>query len=291
MNTDQILIVGPGRMGLAIGTALAGAGAVRRLIYYGRAVGPPPHPLFPSGTMRAEYRIGPQPVPPEIRAVILAVPDGQIADVAQALAQMGPAPAGCVALHLAGAVSTEPLSPLHAVGYAVGSLHPLQSVADPWTGGERLIGSAFALGGEPAALATARRIVAALGGRPLVIPANQRPNYHAAAVFASNYLVTLAATAVRILREVGVDEADALPAILPLMRGTLDNLQDLGLASALTGPIARGDLETVRAHLARLSPPDRALYCALGRETLQLAFAAGLDARRAAELNALLSAE
>lgn len=289
--TDQILIVGPGRMGLAMGTALTAAGAVRRLIYYGRDVEPPPHPLFTSETVRAEYRIGPQPVPEETRAVILAVPDSQIAEVAQGLAQMGPAPTGCVALHLAGAISTEPLTPLHAVGYAVGSLHPLQTVADPWTGGDRLVGSAFALGGEPAALATARRLVAALGGRPLVIPSNQRPSYHAAAVFASNYLVTLAATAVRILREVGVDEADALPAILPLMRGTLDNLEDLGLASALTGPIARGDIDTVRTHLARLSPNDRVLYCALGRETLQLALAAGLDSRRAAELNALLAAE
>src|SRR5690606_24287151 len=107
-----------------------------------------------------------------------------------------------------------------------------------------------------------------------------RPNYHAAAVFASNYLVTLAATAVRILREIGVPEEDALPALIPLMRGTLDNLEDLGLASALTGPIARGDLDTVRTHLARLSPDDRALYCALGRETLQLALAAGLDPGR-----------
>lgn len=278
-------------MGLAIGAALAGAGAVRRLVYFGRDVEPPPHPLFSTGTLRAEYLIGPQPVPEGTRVVILAVPDGQIADVAQALAHMGPAPTGCVALHLAGAVSTEPLSPLHAVGYSVGSLHPLQTVADPWTGGDRLVGAAYALGGEPTALAVARRLVTALGGRPLVIPANQRPSYHAAAVFASNYLVTLAATAVRILREVGVDEADALPAILPLMRGTLDNLEDLGLASALTGPIARGDVDTVRSHLARLSPPERALYCALGRETLQLAFAAGLDAARAAEIESLLSAE
>jgi len=288
---DQIVIVGPGRMGLAFGAALAAAGAVRRLSFYGRDAEPPPHPLFASRTTAVEYRVGPQPLPPDTRAVILAVPDSQIANVAQQLAQLGDAPAGCVALHLAGAVSTDPLAPLHAVGYAVGSLHPLQSVADPWSGSDRLMGAAFALGGEPEALAVARRIVAALRGRPLVVPASQRPNYHAAAVVASNYLVTLAATAVRMLREIGVAEEDALPAILPLMRGTLDNLEHLGLASALTGPIARGDLDTVRAHLARLSPTDRVLYCALGRETLRLALAAGLDAGRAAELNELLAAE
>jgi predicted short-subunit dehydrogenase-like oxidoreductase (DUF2520 family) len=278
-------------MGLAVGAALAGAGAVRRLIYFGRDLEPPPHPLFNSKKIETDYRIGPQAVPHGTKVVLLAVPDDQIADVAQVLAQMGPAPEGCVALHLAGAISTEPLAPLHAVGYAVGSLHPLQAVADPWTGGDRLVGSAFALGGEPVALAMARRLVNALGGRALVIPASQRANYHAAAVVASNYLVTLAATAVRMLREVGVDEADALPAIIPLMRGTLDNLEDLGLASALTGPIARGDIDTVRTHLARLSPENRALYCALGRETLQLAAAAGLDAGRVAEMKALLSVD
>lgn len=288
---DQIVIVGPGRMGLAVGAALAASGSVRRLSFYGRDAEPPPHPLFTSKSTEVDYRVGPQPLPPETRVVILAVPDGQIANVAQQIAQLGEAPPGCVALHLAGAVSTDPLAPLHAVGYAVGSLHPLQSVADPWTGSDRLMGAAFALGGEPEALVVARRIVAALGGRPLVVPVSQRPNYHAAAVFASNYLVTLAATAVRILREIGVPEEDALPALIPLMRGTLDNLEDLGLASALTGPIARGDLDTVRTHLARLSPDDRALYCALGRETLQLALAAGLDPGRAAEIDELLAAE
>ena len=84
---------------------------------------------------------------------------------------------------------------------------------------------------------------------------------------------------------------EALPAILPLVRGTLDNLEHLGISAALTGPIARGDVDTVRRHLARLSPRERTLYSALGLEALELAKAAGLDARRAAELEALLSFE
>lgn len=288
---DQIAIVGPGRMGLAMGAALAASGQIRRLTFFGRDDEPPPHPLFASRSIEVDYQIGTGPVPAETGVVIIAVPDDRIGDVAQLVASYGEAPAGCVALHLAGAVSTDPLSPLHAVGYSVGSLHPLQSVADPWSGGDRLVGAAYAICGEPEAMTVARRIVAALGGRPLVVPASQRPAYHAAAVLASNYLVTLAATAVRILREIGIDEEDALPAILPLMRGTLDNLEDLGLASALTGPIARGDIDTVRTHLARLSPSERALYSALGRETVQLSLAAGLDPVRAEELIALLTAE
>jgi len=75
------------------------------------------------------------------------------------------------------------------------------------------------------------------------------------------------------------------------MRGTLENVEHLGLSMALTGPIARGDVDTVRLHLSRLSPEDRSLYCRLGLETLRIAVAAGLDAERAAELESLLAAD
>jgi len=286
--SDQVVIVGPGRMGLAMGAALTQVGAVRRLVFFGRELEPPPHPLFDAGAHVAEYRIGPGPVPEGTTIVLVAVPDDRIAEVAQSLARAGQAPPGCVALHLSGALSTDALAPLHAAGYPVGSLHPLQAVADPWSGGDRLIGSAFAIAGEPPAMAAGRRLIYALQGRALVVPPTLRPHYHAAAVFASNYLVALVAAAARLLGYAGVGEGDALPALLPLIRGTLDNLEHLGPAAALTGPIARGDVDTVRLHLARLSPDDRALYCALGREALRLARVAGLDPGRAAELDAIL---
>lgn len=289
--SERVVVVGPGRMGLALGAALARSGEVRRLTFVGRDVDPPPHPLFDSRDPAVEYRIAPQPAPPETTVVVLAVPDDRLAEAARTLAAAGRAPAGCAALHLAGALTTDVLSPLHAAGFAVGSMHPLQTVADPWSGGDRLVGAAYAIAGEPAAMAAARRLVQALRGRPLVVPPSLRPLYHAAAVFASNYFLALVTTAERLLREAGVPEADALPAILPLVRGTLANLEHLGVSAALTGPIARGDIDTVRLHLARLSPAERSLYSALGLEALRLARAAGLDARRAAELEALLSFE
>src|SRR5690606_32099544 len=133
--------------------------------------------------------------------------------------------------------------------YSIGSMHPLMAVADPWLAGERLIGAAFAITGEPAAIAAARRVVSALGGVPLMIPATQRPMYHAAAVVASNYLVALTGLAVRMLGEAGIEEDDAVRALLPLLRGTLDNIGQLGVRAAVTGPIARGDVDTVRLHL------------------------------------------
>lgn len=285
--SENIAIVGPGRMGLALGAALKKADAVERLVYYGRAMEPPPHPLF-DGTDAAEYRIGPHPMPPGTSVVILAVPDARLAEVAYDVGSQGPAPPGCVALHLAGALSTEVLAPLHAQGYAVGSMHPLQAVADPWHASDRLMGIAFALAGEPAAIAAGKRLVSALHGLPLIIPPSKRQIYHASAVVASNYLISLIGFAVRLMMETGASEADAVAALLPLVHGTLENLEKLGLSASLTGPIARGDADTVRLHLARLSDSDRALYCALGRELLRLARGAGLDSKKAEELESLL---
>ncbi|HLU24639.1 MAG TPA: Rossmann-like and DUF2520 domain-containing protein [Longimicrobiales bacterium] len=289
--SERIVIIGPGRMGLALGSALVRSGITETLTFYGRSLEPPPHPLFEPEHGSAEYRFGIPPLPAETTVVILAVPDGALAEVAHELAALGRAPAGCAALHLAGALSADVLAPLHAVGYAVGSMHPYQTVADPWSSGDRLIGAAYGLGGDPAAMAAARRLVSALRGIPLVVPPAARPVYHASAVFASNYLIALVAVVVRLLGQVGLDEATAAAAALPLIRGTLDNLDHLGVAAALTGPIVRGDVDTVRLHLQRLSGHDRALYCALGRETLQLARAMGLDQDRAAAIESLLNSE
>jgi predicted short-subunit dehydrogenase-like oxidoreductase (DUF2520 family) len=284
---ENVVIVGAGRMGLALGAALKQVSAVEHLTFLGRAMEPPPHPLF-DGEDAAEYRYGAQPVPSGTTILILAVPDSALAEVAYDLSRAGEGPPGCVALHLAGALSTEALAPLHSVGYPVGSVHPLQAIADPWHSGDRLIGAAYALAGEPAAITAGRRLVNALEGIPLVIPPHMRPIYHAAAVVASNYLIGLLAFAVRLMMEAGVSESDSIEALIPLMRGTLENLDHLGVAHALTGPIPRGDADTIRLHLTRLSEPDRKLYCGLGLELLRVARAAGLDPEKADNLEMLL---
>ncbi len=295
--SENVVIIGPGRMGLALGAALRQARAVERLLYMGRALEPPPHPLFDrsdpddDSSSGAEYRVGPGPIPSGTTVLILAVPDSALGDVAFDVSQAGAAPGGCAAFHLSGALSTDVLAPLHNAGYAVGSLHPLQTVADPWLSGDRLIGCAFAIAGETAALNTARRLVSELSGIPLVVPPSLRPVYHAAAVVASNYLIALLAVAARMLEEASVEPSQVLPALLPLARGTLDNLEHLGIAAALTGPIPRGDVDTIRLHLARLSPEHRALYSGLGVELLRLARDAGLDERRATEIELLLTSD
>ena len=284
--SDRLAVIGTGRMGLALGGALHQAGVLDGVAFFGRSPEPPPHPLFDDSAVI--YRMGVGPSPEETTILVLAVPDDVLHSVANEVARAGPAPGPCVALHLSGALSTDVLAPLHTAGYLVGSLHPLQTVADPWSGTDRLRGCAYAIAGEPAAITAARRIVAALEGRPLLIPPTLRPLYHAAAVFASNYVLAASAVMARTLAEAGIDEEDAIAAALPLMRGTIDNIEQLGLGAALTGPVARGDVDTVRLHTARLSPRERRLYSALGLETVQLARAVGLDPDRAEAIESVL---
>jgi predicted short-subunit dehydrogenase-like oxidoreductase (DUF2520 family) len=283
---DRIFLVGTGRMGLALGTALLRSGAARRVAYASRSAERPASPLLeePGATWTGEAD-----APPDgTTVVLLAVPDDALPAVSARLATRA-APAGAAALHLSGALTAAVLEPLHEAGYAVGTLHPLQTVADPETGVERLRGCAFAIGGEPAALGAARRLIADLADQILVVPPGSRPLYHAAAVIASNYLVAILHLAARQLAPVGLDERDAVRALLPLVRGTLENVEDLGIPAALTGPIARGDADTVRLHLGRLSPEDRLLYCGLGREALRVAARAGLAQDRVERLAELLS--
>ncbi len=283
---DRLFIVGPGKMGLALGDALLRCGAAVRITFAGRSETHPWAQVF--GDPRVEWA-GPVGRPPgDATVALLAVPDDALPEVADRLARYA-APPGCAALHLSRALTAPVLEPLYSAGYSVGTLHPLQTVADAETGALRLRDCAYAIGGEPEALAAARRLVADLADQILEVPPLARPAYHAAAVIASNYLISLLALAVRQLEALALDESAAVRALLPLVRGTLENVETLGLPDALTGPIARGDADTVRLHLARLSPEDRHLYCALGREALRVALGAGLPEDRAEQIAALLS--
>ena len=288
LMADRVVFVGPGRTGLALGYAMHQAGALNSLTYYGRRPERPAHPLFIEG--HARYCFGLERPAPDTTAVFLTVPDDVLPTMAHALSGQGAAPEGCAAFHCSGTLSTDVLAPLHALGYHVGSLHPLQALGHPVSSAERLVGSWFAISGEPEAAAVARRLVAELDGTPLTIPVSRRPLYHASAVVVSNYLPVLLAMAARLLVHAGVREEDAVPALIPLVRGTIENIAELGLATALTGPIARGDAETVRLHLRALPEREASLYTALGREAVDLAEARGLAADSVAMLRELFDA-
>lgn len=286
-DPEHLFFVGPGRAGLAVGHALWQTDRVASLTYCGRRPEPPAHPLFTQGTAR--YVFGLEQPGLRTTAVFLAVPDDILPEMAHTLAGQGPAPVHCAAFHLSGALSTDILAPLHSQGYSVGSMHPLQTLAHPVTGAARLRGSAFAVTGEPGAVQTARRLLGYLDASALTVPVAGRPLYHAAATVVANYIPTLLAMGGRLLVEAGVDEDDAVGALLPLARGALDNVEEFGLLEALTGPVVRGDLETVRLHLRAMEPREREVYRTLGRELIVLARARGLDDEVARELERMLA--
>lgn len=281
---ERLAFVGPGRVGLALGNAIVLSGQPVELVYFGRRPEPPSHPLFIEG--RAEYRHGVERPDEGTTAVFLTIPDAVLPELAFALAGRGIAPSGCCAFHCSGALGADPLAPLHHRGYSVGTLHPLQAVASTRADGDRFEGTFFAISGEPGALRLGRRLVGSLGGTAMTVPTSGRPLYHAAAVMASNYLVVLLEKATEWLCRAGASHEEAGAALAALARGSLENISELGPRPALTGPISRGDVETVELHLRALDPEDAALYVALGLRTLELV-RVELDPEAAARLDEL----
>ncbi len=204
--------------------------------------------------------------------VVLTVPDDAVADVAASLAgRLDPA-GSPVVLHCAGALDSSILLPSGAA--AVGTLHPVQTVPgpDPEADAASLFGAWAGVEGDPAAVAVASELATAAGLRPVELTAESKPLWHAAAVLACNDLVALLHVADRLLvGAAGVPEG--VQVLLPLVRKTLDNVQDKGLAASLTGPVARGDSGTVARHLQALAPhPEaRAVYEALDAAARDLA--------------------
>lgn len=219
--------------------------------------------------------------------MLVATPDAAIGEAARVLAGMDAVREHHVVLHLSGLLDRDALSPLRACGAALGSLHPLQAVASVETAVERLRGAYAAVEGDQRAVEAATRLARQLGMHPVPVPSAAKAGYHAAATMASNYAVVLFDLARGIAERAGVPAAAAAEMYIPLLRGTVENLQ-MGAATALTGAIRRGDATTVRAHLAILTAGERRLYAGLGLEALRLARAAGLSEAAAAEVGAAL---
>jgi len=218
--------------------------------------------------------------------VLLAVPDRAIPMVSIQVASGGALRRDAVVAHLSGALPAGVLAGIHAAGGWKGSLHPLQSFADVETAVTTLPGSFMFLEGDAEAVDVLRSLAMSLDARPVPMTSQGKALYHAAACAASNYLVTLVDYASELMTRAGVPPNVALPALLPLLQGTVRNLQTVGLPEALTGPIARGDVGTVRGHLAALhrAPGDLVrLYVALGRKTVEVALRKGKLDRKAAD--------
>lgn len=218
--------------------------------------------------------------------VLLAVPDRMIPTVGIQVASGGALRRGAVVAHLSGALPAGVLTGVRAAGAHPGCCHPLQSFADVETAVAALRGSFYFLEGDEEAVDVLRSVVLSLDGRPVPLDSASKSLYHAAACVASNYLVALVDYAVQLMRKAGVPHDVALPALLPLIQGTVHNLEVVGLPDALTGPIARGDIGTLKNHLVALRqvPGDLVrLYGALARKTVEVALKKGKIKRAQAD--------
>lgn len=222
----------------------------------------------------------------------ITTPDDVIAPLAGSIGRAGLGLDKAV-VHTSGALSSAALSGVREHGALVGSLHPLQAFASIELALARLPGSSFAIEGDATLVPALTRIAVDIGGTPMLIRPQDKTLYHAAAVLAANYSVTLAALGAQLLAAIGIDPEAGLTALLPLLRGNIENLEQLGLPAALTGPIARGDSGTVARHLQALdatNPEVASLYRELGLLTLPLARGKGLDADKLNALHALFAA-
>lgn len=194
--------------------------------------------------------------------VVVAVPDAALSMVARAIASS--VEPGALVVHLAGSIGLSVLAPIteHTPDAAIGALHPLQTLPSPEAGADRLAGAWAAVAGGDRVVALATD----LGLRPFTVADADRAGYHATACVASNHLVALLGQVERLAAAAGVPTE----AFEPLVRATVEHVLARGAAGALTGPVARGDVETVARHLAALPDRERRAYTALADAALVL---------------------
>ena len=224
----------------------------------------------------------------EAGVVFLTVPDDDIAPIASRL----PWRRGQLVVHCSGATEVSALDPAAQAGALTGGFHPLQIFSDPALAERRLAGSFVAIEGSPPLTARLREVGELLGMRVLHLPPGARARYHGAASFAASFLLSMLEEAAAIWASFGIEENDALEALLPLAYGTLDAARSKGLPAALAGPLSRGDAGVVARHLHdldRLGPQHGALYREFAQRQLNLIERDGqLDPPHIAALRSLL---
>jgi predicted short-subunit dehydrogenase-like oxidoreductase (DUF2520 family) len=285
--TKTFSIVGAGRLGTTLAAALVRRGWKLEAIV-DRDVGAAREARRIIGAGRASTALA---AAAKARGtVLIAVPDDAIARAAAGLARAGGSWEERDVIHTSGLLPSSVLVPLVRRCASAASLHPAQSFPRKDLPASVFKGITWGIEGDAAAAGAGSEIARSLGGHVLLLAAKDKPLYHAACTLASNALVALEFTAVQVLKEAGVDEDAALRTLMPLVQGTLQNVKSLGLEKALTGPVLRGDVETVRRHLRALGgdPAARRVYRALGEQTLRLAEAKGIPSEKVRALKRLL---
>jgi predicted short-subunit dehydrogenase-like oxidoreductase (DUF2520 family) len=272
-------IVGAGAVGTALGVALSRAGWP---IHAVASRDPARRERFRSLVEVTRVFADPEPILDEVELVILAVPDDVVAEVAGSLRLYS----GQAMVHTSGALGAEVLAPAMAAGTQVGAFHPLVAFADTERAVAALHGATVAIEGDDQLAAMLADMAEAIGARPVRLAPGTKAAYHAAAVLAAGGFVALLDAIAELGRVAGLDEAGALAIYGPLIEGTLGNARALGIRAALTGPMTRGDVGTLRSHLAALrthAPGVLPLYVAAAEREIELAATRGALAPEAAE--------
>ena len=238
--------------------------------------------------VRGARACAPQEVADRADIAFLTVPDDAIEGLAASLRWRE----GAACVHCSGAADLDVLKKAVADGALAGGFHPLHMFGEAGEPAGALAGCAIALTGPDALVQRLARLARALDARPLRLPEGGRALYHAAANFSGAFVIALVQEAIALWGKLGIAETDALAALLPLLRGTADNVEKLGAAGGLGSAIARGDAGTIRRHLdvlAREAPDSLELYRILSLRTIPLALAKGtLEPEAAKEITALL---
>lgn len=259
-------LAGPGKVGASLAQWMLAAGA-ELIAVAGRQTGEAAWPGGPIAVNLTDLETAGQDL------LLVAVSDAVLSRVA---AELAGRPQAKVVLHTSGSLDASALAPLRAAGSATGSLHPLKAFPHPLPDTAEAHGVFFAVDGDPEAQETARRLSAAWGGVAAEVPAAARPLYHFAASLAAGGVVTLLATAAEIAGRLGLPQEVAI-GYLELARGAIAAAREaldagLPLASAITGPAARGDRATLERHFAalhQLAPETLALAVSLAEETVR----------------------
>ncbi|MBJ7309409.1 Rossmann-like and DUF2520 domain-containing protein [Rugamonas sp. CCM 8940] len=266
----RLNLVGGGHVGGVLGRLFAAAGAFAVQDVLTRSLPSAQRAAAFIGAGRAVARAD-QLRPAEV--LMLAVGDDQIGPACAALAAAVPL-RGVVLFHCSGALASDQLAAARDAGALLASVHPIRSFADPAAVAGSFAGTFCGVEGDEAALAVLEPALLAIGARPVRIDAAAKTVYHAAAVFASNYLVTVLDAALRAYQAAGIPEAVARELARPLAGESMENVFRLGAAAALSGPIARGDLATVARQQRAVTAWDAAtgqLYQDLVAPTAALA--------------------
>lgn len=265
-------VISAGRVGAVLGAALRAAGhRVTAVSAVSAASRHRASTLLPGVEIRSPYDIG-----PDADVLLIAVPDDALPALVEGLVSADVVHAGQFVVHTSGRYGIEVLSPAMAIGALPLALHPVMTFTGTSIDLDRIVGVCFGVTSLPMLRPVAETLVLEMGGEPVWIDEADRPLYHAALAHGANHLVTLVASSMDLLRAAGVDDPQRL--LGPLLSAALDNALRFGDAG-LTGPVVRGDADTVRAHLdvlARVSPETSAAYVAMARLTADRALAARL---------------